>query len=76
MIRPHLDITMHMGYISNAYPPIQWNETTSYRKMIADIREWLHNHYPEWSRARVHLAHFNGTKTHSDTIHIIRGKML
>lgn len=75
MIRPHIDITMHMGYISKVYPNMQWNENTSQRKMLADLREWLHNHYPSWCRAMVHLSHFNGTCTHSDLLLIERGQM-
>ena len=76
MIRPHIDITMHMGFINKVYPNMQWNETTSQRKMLVDVREWLHNHYPTWKRAMVHLAHFNGERTHADTFMLERGQML
>ena len=75
MIRPHIDITMHMGYISKVYPNIQWNENTSQHKMLTDVREWLHNHHPEWSRAMVYLSHYNGTHTYSDAIQIERGQI-
>lgn len=75
MIRPHIDITMHMGYISKAYPPMQWNENTSQCKMLTDVREWLHTHHPEWSRAMVYLSHYNGTHTYSDAIQIERGQI-
>lgn len=76
MIRPHLDVTMHMGFISKVYPPMQWNETTSQRKMLTDIREWLHNHHPSWKRAMVHLRHFNGEKSYNDTFSLERGQNL
>lgn len=76
MIRPHIDITMQMGYISKVYPPMQWNETTSQRKMLVDVREWLHNHHPSWRRAMVHLSHYNGEKTYSDIYLIERGQAL
>ena len=76
MRRPHIYITMHMGYISKVYPNMQWNENTSQRKMLADLREWLHNHHPSWRRAMVYLDHYKGSKTHSDTIHITRGQAL
>lgn len=69
MIRPHIDITMMQGMIANAYPPLQWNETTSQRKMLTDVREWLHNHHPTWSKAMVYLRHMNGI---NDTIMIER----
>jgi hypothetical protein len=51
---------MMQGMIANAYPPLQWNETTSQRKMLTDVREWLHNHHPTWSKAMVYLRHMNG----------------
>lgn len=73
MIRPHIDITMQMGYISKVYPNMQWNETTSQRKMLVDVQEWLHNHHPSWRRAMVHLRHFNGASTHSDLVVMERG---
>ena len=55
---------------------MQWNENTSQRKMLTDVREWLHNHHPTWKRAMVHLAHFNGERTHADTFMLERGQML
>lgn len=76
MIRPHICITLIRGYLGTIYPPLQWNEGTSQRKMLVDIREWLHCHHPEWSRAMVYLDHYKGSKTHSDTIHITRGQAL
>jgi hypothetical protein len=75
MIRPHIDITMMQGMIANAYQPLQWNETTSQRKMLTDVREWLHNHHPTWSKAMVYLSHYNGTHTYSDAIQIERGQI-
>ena len=69
MIRPHIDITMMQGMIANAYPPLQWNETTSQRKMLTDVREWLHSHHPTWRKAMVYLRHMNGI---NDTIMIER----
>ena len=72
MIRPHIDITMHFGDESKVYPPLQWNENTSQRKMLVDVREWLHYHHPSWVRAMVYLDHFKGIKTHSDAIQIER----
>ena len=76
MIRPHIDITMYMGYISKVYPNMQWNENTSTRKMLIDVREWLHNHHPSWMRAMVYLSHYRLGKTHTDAIRIERGQML
>lgn len=76
MIRPHIDITMFQGYLGKVYPPLQWNEQTSQRKMLTDVREWLHTHHPEWSRAMVYLSHYNGTRTHSDVYHIERRVVL
>lgn len=75
MIRPHIDITMMQGYLGKIYPPLQWNETTSERKMLTDVREWLRTHHPEWSRAMVYLSHYNGTHTCSDAIQIERGQI-
>lgn len=72
MIRPHLDITIGWGKLTNAYPPMQWNENTSTFKMLADVREWLHNHHPEWRRAMVYLSHYDGAVTYSDKIMIER----
>ncbi|MBR5118877.1 MAG: hypothetical protein IK100_09565 [Muribaculaceae bacterium] len=65
-----------MGFISKVYPNMQWNETTSQRKMLVDVREWLHNNHPTWSRAMVYLDHFKGNITHSDKIMIERGQMI
>jgi hypothetical protein len=72
MIRPHIDITMYQGYISSAHPPMQWNETTSQRKMLTDVREWLHNHHPSWRSARVHLNHIRGMRTYTESFSIER----
>ena len=72
MIRPHIDITMMQGYLGKVYPPLQWNENTSTFKMLADVREWLHNHHPTWRRAMVYLSHYNGAVTYSDKIMIER----
>lgn len=69
MIRPHIDITMMQGYLGKVYPPLQWNETTSHRKMLTDVREWLHSHHPNWRKAMVYLRHMNGI---NDTILIER----
>ena len=51
---------MQMGYISKVYPPMQWQDNTSQRKMLGDVREWLHNHHPSWQKAMVCLRHSNG----------------
>ena len=75
MIRPHICIHLRQGYIGTIYPPMQWNEKTSQRKMLTDVREWLHTHHPEWGRAMVYLSHYNGTHTYSDAIHIERGQI-
>lgn len=72
MIRPHLDITIGWGRLATAYPPMQWNETTSQYKILTDVREWLHNHHPDWCRAMVYLSHYNGTESYSDKIMIER----
>ena len=69
MIRPHIDITMYQGYLGKVYPPLQWNEQTSQRKMLTDVREWLHCHHPSWKRAMVYFKHMNGI---NDTIMIER----
>ena len=60
MIRPHIDITMYQGYLGKVYPPLQWGEQTSQRKMLTDVREWLHNHHPDWSKAMIFFKHQNG----------------
>lgn len=73
MIRPHFKLHGHLGTV---YAPMQWNETTSTSKMLRDCQEWLHNHYPEWSRAMVYLCHHNGVNSHNDVILIERGQML
>ena len=76
MIRPHIDITMYQGYLGKVYPPLQWNEQTSQRKMLTDVREWLHNHHPSWMRAMVYFSHYRLGKTHTDAIRIERGQIL
>lgn len=75
MIRPHIDITMYMGYISKVYPNMQWNENTSERKMLTDVREWLHNHHPTWCKAMVYLSHYRLGKTHTDVVSMERGQL-
>ena len=72
MIRPHFDIRTASGYLLNIYAPLQWNEVASVRKMVSDCREWLHNHHPEWCRARIYLTH----KSHTDVLLIERGQIL
>jgi len=76
MIRPHICIHLRQGYIGTIYPPMQWNEKTSTRKMLIDVREWLHNHHPSWERAMVHLTHHRGINTHTEIIHIDRRQIL
>jgi hypothetical protein len=51
---------------------MQWNETTSQRKMLTDVREWLHNHHPSWRSARVHLNHIRGMRTYTESFSIER----
>lgn len=59
MIRVSMDIFENDGRYNIIYPPLQWNECTSKRKILADVRTWLHCHRPEWCKARVTLRHFN-----------------
>ena len=75
MIRPHIDITMYQGYLGKVYPPLQWGENTSQRKMLTDVREWLHCHHPSWKRAMVYLSHYRLGKTHTDVVDIERGQI-
>ena len=63
MIRTHLDITRYDGTVTTIYPPLQWNECISLRKILADCRTWLHDHQPEWCAATVNLRHHNYTET-------------
>lgn len=76
MIRPHIDITMAQGFANKIYPPMQWNGVTSTRKMLSDVQEWLHCHYPTWERAIIYFTHYGNGRSHTDMIRIIRGQML
>ena len=63
MVRANFNITDSEGAISTLYPPLQWNECTSRRKMITDCKEWLHNHRPTWEVATINLKYHNYTAT-------------
>ena len=76
MIRPNFIIITKGGQIVTIYPPLQWNETASQRKMLQDVREWICNHYPDWSRAIVYLRHFKRTEIYSDVVKLIRGEII
>lgn len=77
MIRPHLDITAFDRYYwRKVYPPLQWNEVTSHRKMISDLLTWLHNHYPLWSYAMVYFTHSKDGKSYTEAIKITRGQKI
>lgn len=62
MIRPSLNITTEGGAVT-VYPPLQWNEITSERKMLEDCRAWLHSHQPTWMDATVNLKYHNYVKS-------------
>lgn len=62
MIRPHIDITTE-DCEKTVYPPLQWNEVTSKRKMLADCQEWMHSHHPTWETATINLKHHNYVET-------------
>lgn len=63
MVRPYFTITDRDGSVAEVYPPLQWNELTSQSKMIADCKEWLHDHQPEWMLATINLKYHNYTAT-------------
>ncbi len=68
MIRPNIEIgDIYDADFSRVYPPLQWNDCASTRKMVTDAQVWLHNHYPEWKEATLNLMHFNEKGTHSFT---------
>lgn len=75
MIRPNIQIGDAMeGDVKTVYPPLQWNDCTSTRKMITDTQVWLHNHYPEWKEAVLHLMHYyNGKHLFNSLIPMQRG---
>ena len=55
MVRPSFFITDNNGEIETIYPPLQWNECISKRKMLSDCRSWIHCHRPNWAQALVNL---------------------
>lgn len=72
MVRANFKITDSDGAIATLYPPLQWNECTSRRKMITDCKEWLHNHQPSWVTATINLMYHHYTKS----VKIKRGERL
>ena len=76
MVRANFNITDSEGAISTLYPPLQWNECTSHRKMLTDVREWLHSHHPTWERAMVYLAHNTGGASFCESFQIYRRQEL
>ena len=63
MIRPYINITTKGGEIKTVYPPLQWNEVTSKRKMLVDCKEWMHSKHPTWETAEINLKHHNYVET-------------
>ena len=63
MVRPYFLITDSDGAIATLYPPLQWNECVSRRKMLTDCKEWLHDHRPAWAKATINLKYHNYTAT-------------
>lgn len=58
MIRPHIKIFTETGE-TTVYPPLQWNEVVSQRKMLVDCKEWMHSKFPTWISATIFLKHHN-----------------
>lgn len=63
MVRPSFFITDNNGEIETIYPPLQWNECISKRKMLTDCKAWLHDHRPTWAMATINLMYHHYTAT-------------
>lgn len=63
MIRPYIEIATDGGETKTVYPPLQWNEVTSKRKMLTDCKVWMHSKHPTWETASINLKHHNYVET-------------